>query len=64
VFINEHYGNFCQMVSYKDANGVAGLGPDYVRLKNRFEVTNGVGLADDQALEMRAMSYTMMLGEI
>jgi hypothetical protein len=40
-FFNETHGTFCQMVLYKTNLGGAGMGPDWVRLKNRFEVTNG-----------------------
>lgn len=38
------------------------MGPDYIRLKNRFEVTNGAHEANSENMQMRAMSYAMTLG--
>lgn len=29
------------MIFYKHKNGLTGMGPDYVRMRRRFEVTNG-----------------------
>lgn len=39
------------------------MGPDYVRLNWRYEVTNGQHELTDEALEMRKLSYCMMLGK-
>nr|QGA70905.1 RNA-dependent RNA polymerase [Kerstinbo virus] len=61
---NNDTGSFCSMVAYKLASGVCELGPDFVRLCRRFEVTNGVHEATDENLKMRAMSYSCMLGDI
>lgn len=41
-----------------------GLGPDWVRLNWRYEVTNGVNESNSENLNMRAMSYAMMLGPL
>ncbi|BBZ90074.1 polyprotein [Brown algae endornavirus 2] len=55
-------GNFCSMVCHTRSDGTIGLGPDYVRLKNRFEVTNGVHETTETNLEMRSQSYLSMIG--
>jgi len=39
------------------------VGPNYVRLRNRFEVTNGVHESTDNNILMRTMSYAMFLGD-
>lgn len=44
------YGTFCQMVLYKGTNGSLGIGPDYIRLKFRYEVTNGVHDATNETM--------------
>jgi hypothetical protein len=56
-------GLFCCMIAYKNAFGSAELGPDYLRLRYRFEVTNGVGEATKANLESRCQSYACMLGK-
>jgi hypothetical protein len=61
---DEKQGNFCSMMMYKDKNNIAGMGPDFVRMMYRFEVTNGVHEATPHLLEMRSMSYCMQLGAI
>jgi UDP:flavonoid glycosyltransferase YjiC (YdhE family) len=55
-------GVFCQFLVYNTPEGFNEVGPDYIRLKNRFEVTNGVGEVNEENLKMRAMSYAMTLG--
>jgi hypothetical protein len=55
-------GLFCCMIAYKNPYGGAELGPDYVRLRYRFEVTNGVGEASPENIENRCQSYACMLG--
>lgn len=60
---NTYGGTFCQMAIYKDALGKPGLGPDFVRLKNKFEVTSGKTTPDDLNLLMRTMSYAMFIGD-
>lgn len=56
---NKNFGTFCQMIIYNDGKGTLGCGPDYVRLRNRFEVTNGQHEVDSEAITMRSMSYCM-----
>lgn len=34
--INKEYGVFLQMLLYKDENGAAVLGPDWVRMNRRY----------------------------
>jgi hypothetical protein len=55
------FGTFCQMVVFLH-NGRLQIGPDYIRLRNRFEVTNGVHEANSENLLSRCMSYACMLG--
>jgi hypothetical protein len=52
------------MVTYKGLNNTVGIGPDWVRMNWRYEVTNGANEATSTNLEMRAMSYAMMLGNL
>ena len=54
---------FCSMVVYKTNDNVVELGPDVVRMKFRYEVTNGVHEATKENLLMRKASYLMMLGK-
>jgi len=51
------------MICYKDGN-VLGMGPDFVRLRRRFELTNGVSEVNEEILEARCLSYMMMLGKL
>eukprot|EP01016_Furgasonia_blochmanni_P046091 TRINITY_DN6587_c0_g1_i1.p1 TRINITY_DN6587_c0_g1~~TRINITY_DN6587_c0_g1_i1.p1 ORF type:complete len:282 (-),score=-21.08 TRINITY_DN6587_c0_g1_i1:1-846(-) len=60
--IHAEYGVFCQLVAYKTNDGVD-LGPDYVRLKNRYEVTNGVSESTPENIAARTMSYCAMIGD-
>ncbi|AQY10114.1 polyprotein [Lagenaria siceraria endornavirus-Hubei] len=53
---------FCSMVMSRTPTG-AELCPDVVRLKFRYEVTNGVHEANAENILMRKASYIMMLGE-
>ncbi|APG77655.1 hypothetical protein [Hubei endorna-like virus 1] len=55
---------FCSMVLSKLPNETAELAADVVRLKFRYEVTNGVHEANNTNLLMRKASYLMMLGDI
>nr|QVG74694.1 polyprotein [ssRNA positive-strand virus sp.] len=57
-------GIFCRFVVYRHLDGHWGLGPDYVRLRNRYEFTNGVSDLTWPNLHARAMSYMMSLGKI
>lgn len=51
------------MVIYKSHLDTCAIGPDYVRLKYRYEVLNGSSHVDDEVLKMRTLSYGMMLGK-
>jgi hypothetical protein len=59
---NDDFGTFCQLVAYKTPYHNAGLGPDLVRLKRRYEVTNGQHEINTTLLDMRAQSYLCMIG--
>ncbi|BCL84886.1 polyprotein [Phytophthora endornavirus 2] len=63
VMFTKH-GTFCSLVAYRSVHGIIQMGPDYVRLRRRFEVTNGVSEVDDINIQMRSMSYCAMLGAI
>lgn len=39
------------------------MGPDFIRLRNKYEVMSGKTTADDQNLLMRTMSYAMFIGD-
>ncbi|AOV81679.1 polyprotein [Ceratobasidium endornavirus B] len=53
---------FLQMIIGKGNNGTCALGPDVIRLRNRFEVTNGVSADPESTINARCMSYLMLLG--
>jgi hypothetical protein len=55
-------GQFCSLLFYESAGGHLRVCPDLVRLKRRFEVTNGVARTNSDNLNMRRWSYGMMLG--
>lgn len=40
---HEDYGTFCQMVAYKTNMNCCELGPDFIRLRRRYEIPNGEG---------------------
>nr|QPO25406.1 polyprotein [Hydrocotyle umbellata endornavirus] len=56
------YGTFCSMLVTKLNEGNCQLAPDIVRMKYRYEVTNGVHETDEVSTLMRAASYLMTLG--
>jgi hypothetical protein len=56
-------GVFCCMIGYKNSNGSAEIGPDFLRLRYRFELTNGVSQANPENIEARCQSYACMLGK-
>jgi hypothetical protein len=60
-YVFNKHGTFCSMIVY-NGNQTLQLGPDLVRLKERFEVTNGVSEINDINMVMRSMSYCMMIG--
>ncbi|UTQ50501.1 MAG: polyprotein (domains: methyltransferase - helicase - caspase/glycosyltransferase - RNA-dependent RNA polymerase) [Plant associated alphaendornavirus 1] len=61
-YISTKVGTFCCMLLTKNHLGISTLGPDFIRMKRRFEVTNGVSEPNDVNMQARAMSYAMMLG--
>jgi hypothetical protein len=56
------YGTFCCMIAYPLSDGSCELGPDVVRLKFRYEVTNGAHESTPENRLMRKISYMYMLG--
>lgn len=61
--INAKFGTFCQLLIYPTDGNKNEVGPDFVRLRLKFEVTGGSSLIDPNNIEMRSMSYAMMLGD-
>lgn len=60
----QDHGTFCGLIAYKNTeHNILGMGPDYVKLNRRFQVTNGVHNVDSEALHLRNMSYLMMIGD-
>jgi tRNA A37 threonylcarbamoyladenosine biosynthesis protein TsaE len=62
--VRTDHGTFLRMIAYVNSNGVLELGPDVIRLRRGYEVTNGVHDSTDNNLVMRAMSYCCMLGNL
>jgi hypothetical protein len=60
--LSDTSGLFCCMIAYRNSNGGAEIGPDYVRLRYRFEVTNGISEANPENIEARCQSYACMVG--
>jgi hypothetical protein len=61
-YLSQDCGLFCCMIAYKNSIGSCDLGPDFTRLKFRFEVTNGVSQATEENILARCQSYACMLG--
>jgi hypothetical protein len=62
VTTHETHGVFCHfLTSIHDGRIV--MSPDMIRLKNRYEVTNGVSLCTDDNIMSRRMSYCMNIGD-
>jgi hypothetical protein len=59
----KNVGVFCRWIFYMDGNNQMRMGPDYIRLRHRYEYTNGVSEASDELLESRTLSYLTMLGD-
>nr|BDV50556.1 MAG: polyprotein [Coprinopsis endornavirus 1] len=62
--VRSDYGTFLRMMVYRNNTGRVECGPDMLRLRRRFEVTNGVSEANDVNIRMRAMSYCCMIGNL
>jgi hypothetical protein len=52
---------FCSFLVHNCCGGIQ-MCPDMIRLRNRFEVPNGVSEVNGQNAKMRAMSYMMTVG--
>lgn len=57
-------GGFLRMQAYITKEKTIGLGPDIVRLRRRFELTNNNSGTDIKNLENRAENYKHMLGNV
>jgi hypothetical protein len=62
-YLSQDCGLFCCMIAFKNQLGSCDLGPDVVRLKYRFEVTNGVSQATEENIIARCQSYACMIGK-
>jgi len=62
--LSQTCGLFCCMIVYLNHIGSCEIGPDYLRLRYRFEVTNGVSEASDANVLARCQSYACMLGAV
>lgn len=51
------------MMLYMRPDGSVGMGPDMIRLKNRFEVPNGRSEVTDLLTNMRTLSYVSIMGD-
>jgi PHD/YefM family antitoxin component YafN of YafNO toxin-antitoxin module len=60
--VSNDSAGYLRMLIYKNNNDVLELGPDFIRMRRRFEVLNGSGITTVENLEMRAQSYLSMLG--
>jgi hypothetical protein len=63
-YVSGNHGGFLRMILYKSANGTIECGPDFVRLRRRYELTNGVNEASPENMAARTKSYCMMLGNL
>jgi hypothetical protein len=61
--ISKHGGTFLRMMVYPGENGHVEVGPDFVRLRRKYEVTNGVSEGNELNLIMRKLSYCCMIGD-
>nr|QDH88955.1 MAG: RNA-dependent RNA polymerase [Riboviria sp.] len=61
--INNNHGTFCNFIAYKTGGGRIEFGPDLIRMKFRYEVTNGVSEVNPENLNMRVMSYLSLIGK-
>jgi len=62
LHLHDEHGTFCQMIVGKTQQGWQ-LGPDWVRMRYRFEVYNGVGELTPEKRDARKLSYLMMMGK-
>jgi hypothetical protein len=57
-----NHGRFISMILCKRQGGGLRLIPDYIRLRHRFAVTNGVAKVTDENMKSRSVAYALMLG--
>ncbi|BDF97664.1 polyprotein [Rhizopus microsporus endornavirus 1] len=57
-------GGFLRMQAHISKEGYVALGPDIVRLRRRFELTNNNSASDVKNLENRAENYKYMVGDL
>jgi hypothetical protein len=62
--VKRNNGIFLRMICFKDRNGKWGFGPDYIRLRHRYSVTNNDKEATSEIMKQRAASYMVMLGDL
>jgi len=56
-------GKYCSFTLYKDANKQWSLGPDFIKLKYKYELTNGVSELNKETIKTRKMSYLTTVGK-
>jgi len=56
-FVIENGGSFCSMICYNNLDGRLGMGPDYIRMYHRYQITNGCHEITKENFESRRMSY-------
>ncbi|AQM32768.1 replicase [Agaricus bisporus endornavirus 1] len=61
-FCKKHTGIFLRMILHQQQDGSMSVCPDFLRLRRRYEVTNGVHKMGDEELKLRGLSYLYMLG--
>jgi len=64
AFQYKNHGTFCSMIAYRNNDNSCGIGPDFVRLKRRFEIPSGASDGSLHNIIARKMSYAMMLGDL
>jgi hypothetical protein len=60
-FSSKSANTFCRMIVSRNPLGTFSLHPDYIRLSERYEVTNGVHETNATTLDTRNMSYLHMI---
>lgn len=60
--IKDDVTRYCQFMVYRNGDTME-YGPDYIRMRNRYEVTNGVSEINSLNFQMRKMSCLSILGE-
>jgi len=60
--LRNNYASYCGMIIYPVGHGRVEMGPDVVRMRHRFEVTNGESDPNHINMVTRSLSYLMSLG--